>query len=98
MVSTLELTMVVCTDTVDLVCFLFFFFASVVWVAAMVVAAREADIFPDVCRVRRGTATLDGALCDMAGASSSLPIVELEMYSSTGGVGAASTYATSRTL
>jgi hypothetical protein len=48
----------------------------------MVVAAREADIFPDVCRVRRGTATLDGALCDMAGASSSLPIVELEMYSS----------------
>jgi hypothetical protein len=68
--------MVVSTDTIDLVCFLFFFFASAIWVAAMVAAAREADIFFDVCRVRRGAATLEGALRDMAGASSSLPIVE----------------------
>jgi hypothetical protein len=39
MVSTLELTMVVSTDTVDLVRFLFFFFASAVWVIEMVAAA-----------------------------------------------------------
>jgi hypothetical protein len=51
-VSTSELTVVVSTDTIDLVRFLLFFLASVVWVATMVAATREADIFPDVCRVR----------------------------------------------
>jgi hypothetical protein len=75
MVSTSELIVVVSTDTVDLVCFLFFlfFFTSAAWVAA-----REAEIFPVVCRVRRGVKTLDGALRDMAGASSSLPTVKSE--------------------
>jgi hypothetical protein len=47
MVSTSELTVVVSTDTVILVLFLFFF-ASAVWVAAMVTAAREVDIFSNV--------------------------------------------------
>jgi hypothetical protein len=42
--------------------------------------------------------TLDGALRDVVGASLSLPIVELEMYSSTGGVDATCTSAVSRTL
>jgi hypothetical protein len=103
MVSMSELTVVVSTETVDLVRFLFFFFfffffAHAVWVAAMVVAAREADIFPDVCRVRRGVATLDDALHDAAGASSSLPTVESETYSSTGGAGDAYTSAASWTL
>jgi hypothetical protein len=98
MVSTLELTMVVSTDTVDLVRFLFFFFASAVWVTEMVAAAQEADIFPNVCGVHRTTVTLEGSLRDVAGASSSLPTIESEMYSSTGGGGAACTSATSRTL
>jgi hypothetical protein len=39
----------------------------------MVAAAREVDIFPAICRVRRCTMTLDGALSDVAGASSSPP-------------------------
>jgi hypothetical protein len=52
MVSTSELTVVVSTDTVDLFCFRFFFLASIVWVAAIVAAAQEADIFPVACRVR----------------------------------------------
>jgi hypothetical protein len=99
MVSTLELTMVVSTDTVDLVRFLFFFFfASTVWVTEMVAAAQEADVFPNVCGVHRTTVTLEGSLRDVAGASSSLPTIESEMYSSTGGGGAACTSATSRTL
>jgi hypothetical protein len=77
MVSMLELTVAVSTDTVDLVRFLFFFFfASAVWVVVMEAAVREADTFPAVCRVRRGAATLDGALNDMAGALSSPPTVE----------------------
>jgi hypothetical protein len=41
---------------------------------------------------------LDGALRDMVGASSSLPTIELETYSSTGGVGGACTSAASWTL
>jgi hypothetical protein len=89
---------VVSTDIVDLVRFRFFFFASTIWVVAIVAAAREADIFPVACRMCRGAATLDGALRDMAGASSLLPTVEWEVYSSTGGGGAAYTSATSRTL
>jgi hypothetical protein len=64
----------------------------------MEAAAREAGIFPAICRVLHGVATLDGALRDMVGASSSLPTVKSEMYSSTGGVGAACTSAASRTL
>jgi hypothetical protein len=84
---------VVSADTVDLVCFPLLFFASAIWVAAW-----EAGIFPAVCRVRRGAATLDGVLRDMAGASLSLPTIVSEMYSSTGGGGAARTSATSRTL
>jgi hypothetical protein len=51
-----------------------------------------------VCRVRRGTTTLDGALRDAVGASLSLPTVESLTYSSTGGGGAACTSATSRSL
>jgi hypothetical protein len=66
MVSTPELTMVVSTNIVDLVCFRFFFFASAVWVAAVVAVAREADIFPITRRVRRSAATLNGALRDVA--------------------------------
>jgi hypothetical protein len=90
--------MVVSTDTVDLVRFCFFFLASADWVAVIVVAAREADIFPVACRVRRGAATLDDALLEVAGASSSLPTVESERYSLTGGGGAACTFVASRTL
>jgi hypothetical protein len=92
-----KLIVVMSIDTVDLVYFLLFF-ASAVWIATMVVVAREVDIFPAICRVCRGVATMDGTLRNMAGASSSLPIVELEIYSSTGGVGATCTSATSRTL
>jgi hypothetical protein len=98
MVLTPELTVVISTDTVNHVQFGFFLFASAVWVAVIVVEAREADIFPVVCRVCRGAATLDGALRDMAGASSSLPTVESEMYSSTGGGGVACMSAASWTL
>jgi hypothetical protein len=98
MVSTPELTMVVSTDTVDLVCFHFFFLASAVWVAAIVAAAREVGTFPLACRVRRGVTTLDGALRDVARASLSLPNVESDRYSSIGSGGAACTSAASQTL
>jgi hypothetical protein len=64
MVSTSELTVVVSADTADLVRFPLLFFASATWVAAW-----EAGIFPAACRVRRGAATLDGALRDATGAS-----------------------------
>jgi hypothetical protein len=97
MVLMSDLTVVVSTDTVDLVHFLFFF-ASAIWVMAMVAAAREADIFPNVCRVCRGPATLEGALLDVAGASSSLSTIESEVYSSMGGAGAACMSAASWTL
>jgi hypothetical protein len=93
MVSTSELIVVVSADTANLVRFLFLFFASTAWVAAW-----EADIFPAVCRVRRGAMTLDGALRDVAIASLSLPTVELKTYSSTGGTDAACMSATSWTL
>jgi hypothetical protein len=83
----------VSADNVDLIRFPLLFFAFAIWVAAL-----EAGIFPVVCRVRRGAATLDGALRDMAGASLSLPTVESEMYSPTGGGGTACTSATSWTL
>jgi hypothetical protein len=53
MVSTPELTVVVSTDTVDLVCFRFFFFASAVWVAAIVATAQEAGTFTVACRICR---------------------------------------------
>jgi hypothetical protein len=85
MVSTPELTVVVSDDTVGPSLFLFFFFfASAVWVAAIVATAQDADILPVVCRVRRGTevATFGGALV-VVGSSSSLPTDESEMYSST---------------
>jgi hypothetical protein len=62
------------------------------------VAAWEVSIFPAVCRVRRSAANLDGPLRDVAGASLSLPTIESETYSSTGGGGAACTSATLRTL
>jgi hypothetical protein len=93
MVSTSELFEVVSVNTTDLVRFPLLFFASASWVAAW-----EAVIFPVVCRVRHATATLDGGLCDMAGASLSLPTVESEMYSSMGGGRAACTFTTSQTL
>jgi hypothetical protein len=93
MVSMSELIVVVSADTVDLVCFLFFFFTF-----APCVAAREAEIFPAVCRVRRGAATLEVALHAVVGASSSLPTVESETYSLMGGAGTACTSAASRAL
>jgi hypothetical protein len=93
MVSTSELFVVVSTDTADLVRFPLLFFASATWAAAW-----EAGIFTAVCRVCRGAATLDGPLCDVVGASLSLPTIESETYSSTGGGGAACTSATLRTL
>jgi hypothetical protein len=94
-----ELIVVVSTVTVYLVRFRFFFFlASAVWVAAIVVAAREVDIFPVACRMRRGATTMDGTLRDVVGASSLLLTVESERYSSMGGGGAACTSAASRTL
>jgi hypothetical protein len=93
MVLTSKLIVVVSTDNADLVRFLFLFFASVPWVAAW-----EADIFPAVYRIHHDAATLDGALRDVVGASLSLPTVESETYSSTGGAGAACTSAASRTL
>jgi hypothetical protein len=92
-VSTLELTMVVSADTMDLVHFPLLFFTSTIWVVAW-----EAGILPAVCRVRRAATTLDGALRDVAGASSSLPTFESETHSSTGGGGTACRSATSRTL
>jgi hypothetical protein len=73
MVSTSELIVVVSVDTADLVRFPLLFFASAIWVAAL-----EAGIFPAVYRVRRGAATLDGALRDTGEASLSLPTVESE--------------------
>jgi hypothetical protein len=93
MVSMSEMIMVVSADTADMVRFVLFFFAF-----ATRVAAREADIFPAVYRVCRGAVTLDGALRDVAGASSTLPTVESETYSSMGGAGVACTSAASRTL
>jgi hypothetical protein len=84
MVLMLELHVVVSADTADIVRFPLLFFACATWVAAW-----EAGIFPAVCRVRRGAATLDGALRDEVEASLSLPTVELETYSSMGGGGAA---------
>jgi hypothetical protein len=98
MVSTPKLTMATTTDTVGLVRFRFFFLASAVWVATIVVAAREEDIFLVARCVRRGVAALDSALRDAVGASSLLPIVESERYSSMGGGRAACTSAASRTL
>jgi hypothetical protein len=98
MVSTPELIVAVSTDTVDLVRFRFFFFASTVWVAAIVAAAREVDTFPVACYIHRGTVILDGAIRDVEGASSSLPTIESERYTSTGGGGAACTSAASQTL
>jgi hypothetical protein len=82
-----------------LVLFRFFFLASTVWVTAMVAAAREVDILPGLCRVRRDTdlATLGGAFL-VAGASSSLPTNESEMYSSMCCYRAARTSAAARTL
>jgi peroxiredoxin family protein len=56
MVSTSELFVVVSADTADLVCFPLFF-ASAAWAAAW-----EVGIFPVVCSVRHGAATLDGPL------------------------------------
>jgi hypothetical protein len=98
MVSMSKLTMVLSTGTVDLVRFRFFFFASAVWVAAIMAAAWEAAIFPVACRVSRSAATFHGVLRDAAGASSSLPTIESETYSSTGGAGATCTSAASQTL
>jgi hypothetical protein len=68
-----ELIVVVSADTADLVRFPLLFFAFAMWVAVW-----EAGILPAVCRVRRGAATFDGALRDVAGASSSLHTVESE--------------------
>jgi hypothetical protein len=98
MVLTPELTVVVSTNTVSPLLF-HFFLASAVWVETIVAAAREADIFPAVCRVRRAAdvATL-GCTLLVAGASSSLPTEESEMYSSMGGCGAACKSAAARTL
>jgi hypothetical protein len=48
--------------------------------------------------VRHGATTLDSTLRDVAEASSSLPTIESETYSSMGGAGAACTSAASRTL
>jgi hypothetical protein len=78
MISMSELFVAVSTDTADLVHFPLLFFAFATWVAAW-----------EVCRVRRGAATLDGPLRDMEGASLSLPTFESETYSSTRGGGAA---------
>jgi hypothetical protein len=97
MFSMPELIVVVSTDTVDPVRFRSFFLASAVWVATVVAAAREADTFPVSCYVRRSAVTLDDALRDVVGASSSLPIVATERYSSTGGVGVACTSTASQT-
>jgi hypothetical protein len=63
-----------------------------------VVVTREADIIPIAYRVRHDTATMDGVLRNVTGASSSLPTIKLERYSSTGGGGSACTSAASRTL
>jgi hypothetical protein len=52
---------VVSADTVDLVRFPLLFLASVIWAAAW-----EVGILHAVCRVRRGAATLDEALRDVA--------------------------------
>jgi hypothetical protein len=64
MVSTLELTVVISADAASPVLFLFFFLASAVWVAAIMAAARDADILSTIYRVRRGAdvATFGGAL------------------------------------
>jgi hypothetical protein len=64
MVSTSELILVVSADTADLVRFPLLFFASATWAVAW-----EAGIFPVVCRVRHGAATLDGPLRDATGTS-----------------------------
>jgi hypothetical protein len=99
MVSTLELTISVSADIAGPFHFCFFFLDSAVWVSTIMTTAREADILPAVCRVRRGVdaATLGGALL-VAGASSSLPTDESEMYSSMCCCGVAYAFAVARTL
>jgi hypothetical protein len=64
MVSTPELAVVVSADAAGPVLFLFFFLASAVWVAAIMAAARDADILSTVYRVRCGAdvATFGGVL------------------------------------
>jgi hypothetical protein len=63
--------------------FLLFFFASAIWVAAIVDAAQDADILPALCRARRGgVAVTQGGALLMVRSSSSLPADESEMYSS----------------
>jgi hypothetical protein len=93
MVSTSKVAVVVSADTAHLVRFPLLVFTSAIWVAAW-----EAGILPAVCRVRRGAATLDDALRDVAGVSLTLRTVESETYSSTEGGGVTCTSATSRTL
>jgi hypothetical protein len=73
--------------------------ASVVWVAAIVAAARDADILLAVCHMCRGAgvATFGGALL-VVGPSSSLPTNESEMYSSMHCYGAVCTSSAARSL
>jgi hypothetical protein len=100
MVSTLELTVAMSTDTKGPILFRFLFYlASAVWVAAVMAAAREADILPVTCRVRHDVdiVTLGDTLL-VAGASSSLPTDESKMYSSMSGCGASCTSSVARTL
>jgi hypothetical protein len=99
MVSTLELTAAVSVDAAGSALFLIFFFAFVVWVAAILAAARDAGILPAVYRVHRGTnvATFGGALL-MVGPSTSLLIDESEIYSSMHCCGGTCTSPAARTL
>jgi hypothetical protein len=60
MVSMSELLVVVSANTADLVHFPLILFASSTWVVAW-----EVGIFPAVCHVRRGAATLEGPLRDV---------------------------------
>jgi hypothetical protein len=73
--------------------------ASAVWVAVIMAAAREANILLVVCRVHHSAdiATLGGGLL-VAGASSSLPTDESEMYYSMCYCGVACVSAATRTL
>jgi hypothetical protein len=87
------IVVVVFADTADLFYFPLLFFAFAIWATAW-----KATIFPAGCRMRRGAATLDGSLHDVVGPSLSLPTIESEMYSSTGGGGTAWTSATSCNL
>jgi hypothetical protein len=93
-----KLTVAVSANTAGPILFRFFFLASAVWVAVIVAVARGGHLARHLPRApRHKRSDLGGALL-VAGASSSLPTDESEMYSSMCFCGAACTSTVARTL